>query len=101
MPFHELEESETLALLEGQKDILPELLAADDDVYTSASCPFCHGELQKVLDTERVIRCGEILPQYHCRCVTCEGVIDPWTGLIVKLGNLGNLEPPVPLIHKD
>lgn len=101
MTFKELDESEALELLEGQKDLLPELLGKDEEVYAKANCPFCKGELQKMLNTAKTLNQQGVLPQYLCRCITCGGVIDPWTDIVVKLGDLGNLEPAVPLIHKD
>lgn len=115
MRFKEMDQAEVLALLEGEQDILTPLVEADEKVYKGAICPRCGGDCATDLNVSTLFdvdpATGDIIPgprmterpipRKLCRCMRCRCLFDPFSGVILELGNLGEVEPDIPIIHGD
>ncbi len=99
MRFTELDPEVREKALDGQEDILIKLVEADAAIYRDAVCPRCGGLVSKALDIGRAIRAERIIPRYNMRCVECGALHDPFSGLILEMGNLGRLQPEFPTIR--
>lgn len=52
-------------------------------------------------DPQRMIRRGTLHQGYLSRCSVCGCLFEPDMGIIIEMGNLGRLEPAIPLINPD
>lgn len=84
------------ACLEHEVDILTPKLEERTKKYER--CPRCGGALHQHLAAERPFSNTSALPRTTARCVDCGHEIDTQTGLTVKLGNVGKVEEPFPII---
>jgi hypothetical protein len=93
----------TEKLLEGIEDTLTPMAQAREKFYQSQTCPSCRGNsFQKTADMRTLFRPDDPLPRYQLKCLNCNGVFDPHSGLVVKMGNVGQAyQPAIPLINKD
>jgi hypothetical protein len=101
MIFKEMDESKVLEILEGYEDVLTGLVQADQRLYESQSCPQCGSSMVVESDIRRLLSSNRAVPKHLCRCPVCECLIDPFSGLQLEMGNPGNVEPAVPLLHKE
>lgn len=83
-------------LLEHEVDTLTPKLEKRTEKY-SHPCPRCGGALHQHLD-QRPFSSTSSLPRTIARCVDCGHEIDTQTDLVVKLGNVGKVEEPFPII---
>lgn len=98
--FKEMDQNKILEILEGHEDTLADRVREELEFVTRNPCPRCGGNSLPELDVMRSLRNGT-RNIYHCRCVECGCLYSPYSGLIIEMGNLGQLEPAVPLIHGD
>ncbi|MHA2333080.1 MAG: hypothetical protein ACXAEU_13755, partial [Candidatus Hodarchaeales archaeon] len=104
MRFKEMKRKDVLKILESQTDILTPLAEADNKIYKDALCPRCGSESYPLIRTEDLIevdkKTGEIIgvghrlanrpiPRKLCKCLRCKCLYDPFSGLILEMGNLG------------
>lgn len=101
MHFKTMDQSVLLAILAEEEDVLTERARTDAAYYSDVSCPRCGGTCAVVPDVMAMMRAGTTRNKHRCRCTTCGCLFDPVLGIIIELGNLGELEPAVPLIHGD
>lgn len=88
----------TMKLLEGREDVITPLSQERERFYRSQYCPQCGGNANtKTANPNRMFVEGEALPRYQLRCDNCECLFDPFTGLVVEMGNLGKAF--VPAVH--
>lgn len=99
MIFKEMSGKKIRELLDGQKDILTPLVEADMEIYRDSSCPRCGGTVQPEIDMNRVLAGNRIVPRQNCRCVDCSCLFEPFTGMIIEMGNLARIEPRIPIIR--
>lgn len=85
--------------MEGHEDVVTPAAKASERFYAAQSCIRCGGSCRKVGDVRTMFQQGEIMPQYRLECLACGCEFNPHSGMIVKMGNLGEaLEPAVPLL---
>ena len=101
MLFKEMDQAELLKIVNEYEDVLTPLVEADRKIYESQVCPRCGANMIVKPDIRLLLANNRPIPRHLVKCSVCECVVDPFSGLIVELGNLGNLEPAVPLIHRD
>jgi hypothetical protein len=89
----------TLKLLEGREDVITPLAHEREQFYQKQFCPQCNGNATtKVGNPKRLFVEGEALPRYQLRCDNCRCLFDPFTGLVLEMGNLAEaFEPGVHL----
>lgn len=90
----------TAKLLEGHTDTLTAEAEERERFYQAQSCPHCSGNaFTKTGDSRFMFRAGEALPRYLLKCDNCDGIFDPFSGIVLTMGNLAKAwEPEVPLI---
>lgn len=90
----------TLKLLEEYKDTLTPLAEAREKFYQDQVCPRCSSTaLQKQGDANTIFRANDPIARYCLLCQDCQCVFDPHSGLLIKMGNLGDAyEPAVPIL---
>jgi len=97
-----MDRDKLLELVAGEPDLITPAAAADHTFYYSQTCRRCGGNCAPEADVQKMVRTGRTAGDVHnCRCQTCGCLFNPYTNLIIELGNLGKLEPAVPLIHND
>lgn len=89
-----------LELLENERDIITEKAQQREQFYQSQTCPRCGGEaLTKIGNIKTLFRRNDPLPRYQLHCEGCECQFDPYSGIILTMGNLAKAYvPAVPLI---
>jgi hypothetical protein len=90
----------TLKLLEGREDVITPLAQEREQFYKSKSCPRCGGNANtKTGDFHRLFVDGEALPRYQLRCDNCACLFDPFSGIVIEMGNLGKaFVPAIPIL---
>lgn len=97
------------AIVSKEVDLLTPLIEADQEIYNDAACPRCGGGITKERDLNRdmkLLEDGSIvststrpIPRYLCRCLECRCLFDPFSGLLLEMGNLGEVRPPsIPIL---
>lgn len=100
MRFKEMKTEDRKQLIKGHKDVLTPLVEADRQIYEGVTCPQCAGMTTKEFDFFRTITSPRVIPRYNLRCLECDCLFEPITGLVVGMGNRGKLHPEtlVPII---
>jgi hypothetical protein len=101
MLFKEMDEAKLLEIVNEYEDVLTPMVEADQAIYDSQICPRCGGSMYVKPEINRLLANNRPIPKHLVKCAACDCVVDPFSGIMVELGNLGNLEPAVPLIHRD
>jgi len=101
MLFKEMAEAKLLEIISKYDDVLTPLVEADRQIYDSQVCPRCGASMFVQPDINRLLANSRPIPKHLTKCSVCACVTDPFSGIIVEMGNLGLLEPAVPLIHAD
>lgn len=110
-----MDQDELLEILKDEVDILTPMVEADEEIYRDARCPRCGGECTTDINVSTLFdvdpktmdiipgprMANRIIPRKLSRCMGCTCLFDPFTGLVLEMGNLGRLEPDIPLIHND
>lgn len=99
MLFKEMDQDEILKIVEKYDDILTPLVEADQQIYDCQVCPRCGSSMYVKADIHRLLANNRPIPKHLVKCAACDCVVDPFSGIMVEMGNLGLLEPAVPLIH--
>lgn len=101
MDLKQLDPQITAKLLEGHEDTITKLAQDREQFYQSQSCPRCSGNSNtKTANPHRLFVNGEALPRYQLRCDNCECLFDPFTGIVLEMGNVGKAyEPAVPILE--
>lgn len=95
--FKELDPKIAQRMIEGHEDVLSEQVQRELDFVNQQSCPRCCGNVIPEHDVRRMIKGGP--PRPLARCGECECLFDPYSGLLLEMGNLGKLEPAIPIIR--
>lgn len=94
--FKEMDPEVVLKLLEGHENELEGEQKGLDAFYRQFRCPRCKGPCEKhFLGAEHAFGGDTAVPRSGLKCQLCDCVFDPHTGLIVTLGNLGNISERV------
>lgn len=103
MDLKPLDPQITLRLLEGWEDTLTPLAEERERFYKSQCCPRCGGNAHtKTGDPKRLYVNGEALPRYQLRCDNCSCLFDPFSGIVLEMGNLGEaFEPTIPILGQS
>ena len=95
MDLQTLDPRITLKLLEGREDVITPLAQERERFYKSQRCPRCSGDANsKVGDPKHLFVEGEALPRYQLRCDNCSCLFDPFSGIVLEMGNLGEAFKP-------
>lgn len=95
--FKELPPGVAEKMLEGYEDTLTDKVKEEFDFVSKQMCPRCGGGVTPEQDMKRMIRGG--VPRPLARCGECLCLFDPYSGLLLEMGNLGRLEPAIPIIR--
>jgi len=87
VPLQPMDTEEILAALEGYECTLPELYRPVDEHFERLRCPKCGSQVEKVLDTHRPFRDGEVVPHFHARCANCKCTFTQ-EGIIIHTGGV-------------
>lgn len=89
----------TLKLLEGREDVITPLAQERERFYKAQRCPQCSGNATtKTGNPARLFVEGEALPRYQLHCDNCGCLFDPFTGIVLEMGNVARaFEPSVHL----
>jgi len=100
MDLKPLDPQITLKLLEGRKDIITPLAAEREKFYRAQHCPRCGGNATtKTGNPHKLFVEGEALPRFQLRCDNCSCLFDPFSGIVLEMGNLANAyEPTIPIV---
>ena len=91
-----------LKLLEGHKDVITGAAERREKFYGSQSCPRCGGSCRKTGDFRTMFTGDEPLAKFHLECLACGEVFDPHSGLIVRMGTVGQaFVPAVPILKNE
>lgn len=96
----ELDPETAWRLIEGyQNELAPEQLALEA-FYRQFRCLRCKAECRKETSLGHAFSDpNTLVPRSLLRCLECEMLFDPHTGLILQMGNIGNAPPDVSLIR--
>lgn len=94
--FKELPPGVAQKMIEGHEDVLSNQVREEFEFVGKQTCPRCGGGVTPEQDTNRMIK-GVIRPLG--RCGECRCLFDPYSGIMIELGNLGYLEPAIPIIR--
>lgn len=85
------------AVVREYEDLVNPMVQKELDFVNSQTCPRCGGDVIPENITQRMIKGGP--PRPLARCSACDCLFDPYSAVIVELGNLANLEPAIPIIR--
>lgn len=101
MPFKELDPELAWKSIEGyQNELVPEQRALDS-FYRQFKCPRCGGNCRKeTLNAVHAFADPETLvPRSVLRCLSCDCLFDPHTGIRLEMGNPAKVPPDIPIIR--
>lgn len=100
MSFKALDPRITLKLLEGHRDTITQLAQEREQFYQSQTCPQCGGNaFIKRADQRVLFKDDDPLPHYLLECNNCGGLFEPFSRLVLTMGNLGKAyKPAVPIL---
>ena len=101
MPYQPADPAKLEKMVEGHEDVISGPFQQEVEAVTRVPCPRCGGSVQPEADIPRMVRQGSTRYGLLGRCTVCGCLFEPDMGLIVELGNLGRLEPAVPLIDPN
>ena len=85
--FKELDPEVIRKALEGQEDVLGSEAKKEQALFRNTSCPNCGAyEHEQVLNAKRPFTPGSPLPNKTLRCMPCQTEWDPFSGIIVSVG---------------
>ncbi len=106
--FQEMDQKLLKAIVDQEVDLLTPLVEADQQIYNDASCPRCGGVTIKERNLENDIevledgsvtsRSSRPIPKFLCRCADCSCLFDPFSGLLLEMGNLAQVRPRIPIL---
>lgn len=90
----------TLKLLEGHRDLISPMAAAQERFYQNQVCPSCDGtSFTKTGNASQLFRHGQALPHYTLRCNDCDCLFDPHSTIVLSMGNRAKAAvPAIPLL---
>lgn len=88
------------AVVASEQDAITKRAQTEMARYSSVNCPRCGSSCHAEGDVQAMLRAGTTL-KFKSRCNGCGCLFDPDIGMIIELGNLGRLQPAIPLIHVE
>jgi len=90
--FREMDPEIALKMLEGYENELEPEQKGLDAFYRQFRCPRCQGPCQReYLSAEHAFGGDSAVPRSGLKCTLCDCIFDPHSGLILTMGNLGNI----------
>lgn len=81
-----------LKLLEGYENELAPAQKVQDAFYRNMVCPRCGGQCQKeFISADHTFGGSSLIPRSGLKCSMCDCIFDPHSGVILELGNPGNI----------
>jgi len=88
--FKEMDPEVAMKLLEGYENELDPEVKKLDAFYRQFKCPKCKGNMGKhFISVQHAFGGDSIVPRSGLKCMTCDLVLDPYTGIVVGLGTAG------------
>lgn len=85
--FKELDPEVIRKHLEGQEDLLSLEAKKEQVLFRHTPCPSCLGyNLEQVLNSKTPFRPGSPLPNKSLRCLQCKTEFDPYSKIIISVG---------------
>lgn len=100
MSFKELDPELAWKAIEGYvNELAPEQQAADA-FYRQFRCKRCSGSCRKeILNSVHAFSDpNSLVPRSVLRCLSCECLFDPHTGILLEMGNPAKVPPDIPII---
>lgn len=101
MPVKEMDPEFAWKAIEGYaNELVPEQKSLDA-FYRQFKCPRCGGNCRKeVLSARHAFSDPETLvPRSVLRCLSCDCLFDPHTGMRLEMGNPAKVPPDIPIIR--
>lgn len=99
MSFVELDPAIAWKAIEGYSNELAPEQKALDAFYRQFKCPRCGSECRREMLAKHMFSDpGTLVPRSVLRCTRCECLFDPHSGLRLEQGNLGKVQPDIPII---
>ena len=99
MPYVEMDPAVVMKLLEGYKDELSPEAKKLEAFYKQFICPRCGGACSKeLLKNHAFADPDTLIPRAVLRCKQCSCLFDPFTGIRLEQGNIGKVQPDIPII---
>lgn len=84
MSFKTMKTEDVLKALEGHQNVLKPAVEAHQAYFRRIQCVACGGECMPILNSKKLFREGDILPNYLAKCKTCGVEFEPYTGIQVS-----------------
>ncbi len=101
MPLKELDPEIAWKAIEGYTNELAPEQKSLDAFYRQFKCKRCGGNCRK--ETLNAVHAfgdpDTLVPRSVLRCLRCECLFDPHTGMILEMGNLAKTGPSIPIIR--
>jgi hypothetical protein len=79
-------------ILEGYEDALEPEWRKQEAFYRQFACPRCEGRCEKAfISIKHAFGDGALVARSGLQCTLCSCLFDPHSGLIVNLGNMGQI----------
>lgn len=103
MALKQLDPRITLKLLEGHQDTITPLAQEREKFYQSQTCPQCGGNsFIKRADARVMFHDGDPLPHFLLECNNCHGLLEPFSRMVLSIGNLGKAyQPAIPILDPE
>lgn len=99
MPFVEMDPELVLKAIEGYQNELAPAQKALDAFYRQFRCQRCGSECRKEGTVTHAFGDPDILvPRSLLRCLKCEALFDPHSGIRLEMGNPSKAPPDIPII---
>jgi hypothetical protein len=98
-----MEEDDVYEQIKDVPDILSKRVKDRETLYAQQVCPQCLGNsFKKKTDATKLFTPNDPLPRYQLECNNCSCLMDPFSGLILKIGNVGKAyQPGIPILKTE
>jgi hypothetical protein len=99
MPIYEMDPELAMKVIEGYTDELAPEQKALDAFYRQHRCPKCGGACRKEVSSNHVFSDPNVLVgRSLLRCLTCEALFDPHSGVRLEMGKDDRTPEGIPII---
>jgi hypothetical protein len=104
MPFIEMDPELVFAAIEGYNNELVDEQKRLDTFYRQFVCKRCGGQCRTETHRDPRHAFGDpdvLVPRSILRCLTCDCLFDPHSGILLELGNPMKAIPEIPIFGKS
>lgn len=84
MVFQEMKPEDVRRALEGHTDIIRPALEAHQKYFLNLSCYRCGSDVYAIINSKKLFKENNVLPNYLAKCKTCGCEFEPYTMIEVK-----------------